>query len=81
MWLSVPPAGAAFYGNESVVGKGLAEFLAAGRRGELFITSKVWNTHHKPADSRWASVGRGWQWWLAAAGLLWQFAQFVPWVC
>jgi diketogulonate reductase-like aldo/keto reductase len=45
-------AGAAFYGNEAVVGKGLAEFIAAGRRSELFITSKVWNTHHKPADAR-----------------------------
>jgi diketogulonate reductase-like aldo/keto reductase len=45
-------AGAAFYGNEAVVGEGLAEFIAAGRRSELFITSKVWNTHHKPADAR-----------------------------
>lgn len=56
-----PPAttsisqGAAFYGNEVLVGAGLADFLAAGRRDELFITSKVWNTHHKPADAR--SVG------------------------
>jgi diketogulonate reductase-like aldo/keto reductase len=45
-------AGAAFYGNEAIVGEGLAEFIAAGRRSELFITSKVWNTHHKPADAR-----------------------------
>jgi diketogulonate reductase-like aldo/keto reductase len=44
--------GAAFYGNEAIVGEGLAEFIAAGRRSELFITSKVWNTHHKPADAR-----------------------------
>jgi hypothetical protein len=48
----VPRAGAAFYGNEALVGAGLAEFVGAGRRGELFITSKVWNTHHKPADAR-----------------------------
>jgi hypothetical protein len=47
-----PPAGAAFYGNEAVVGAGLADFVAAGRRDELFVTSKVWNTHHKPADAR-----------------------------
>lgn len=46
------PAGAAFYGNEAIVGAGLSEFIAAGKRPELFITSKVWNTHHKPADSR-----------------------------
>jgi hypothetical protein len=45
-------AGAAFYGNEAIVGEGLAEFIAAGRRSELFVTSKVWNTHHKPADAR-----------------------------
>lgn len=43
---------AAFYGNESIVGAGLADFVSSGRRSELFITSKVWNTHHKPADSR-----------------------------
>ncbi|PNW77353.1 hypothetical protein CHLRE_10g432900v5 [Chlamydomonas reinhardtii] len=41
-----------FYGNEEVVGAGLADFLAAGKRDELFITSKVWNTHHRPADVR-----------------------------
>jgi diketogulonate reductase-like aldo/keto reductase len=41
------------YGNEAVVGAGLSEFLAAGKRSELFITSKVWNTHHKPADARY----------------------------
>ncbi|WIA20539.1 hypothetical protein OEZ85_004932 [Tetradesmus obliquus] len=46
---------AAFYGNEAIVGEGLAKFVAAGRRSELFVTSKVWNTHHKPADAR-ASV-------------------------
>eukprot|EP00878_Enallax_costatus_P042491 GHUV01049870.1.p1 GENE.GHUV01049870.1~~GHUV01049870.1.p1 ORF type:complete len:360 (+),score=108.37 GHUV01049870.1:232-1311(+) len=46
---------AAFYGNEAVVGAGLADFIAAGRRSELFITTKVWNTHHKPDAAR-ASV-------------------------
>jgi alcohol dehydrogenase (NADP+) len=35
-----------------VVGKGLAGFVAEGRRGELFVTSKVWNTHHRPAAVR-----------------------------
>lgn len=48
--------GAAFYGNEAVVGEGLAGFLASGKRSELFITSKVWNTHHKPADSRYVCM-------------------------
>jgi diketogulonate reductase-like aldo/keto reductase len=45
-------AGAAYYGNEAVIGSGLADFIAAGRRSELFIISKVWNTHHKPEDAR-----------------------------
>lgn len=73
-------AGAAFYGNESIVGAGLSEFIAAGKRPELFITSKVWNTHHKPADSRYGvsmveccwhtcsqpqqTAGRDW-WWVS----------------
>ena len=34
------------------MGEGLLEFVAAGRRAELFITSKVWNTDHRPADVR-----------------------------
>lgn len=38
-----------FYGNEAVVGEGLKEFVASGRRSELFVTTKVWNTHHRPA--------------------------------
>ncbi|GFR45609.1 hypothetical protein Agub_g7006 [Astrephomene gubernaculifera] len=41
-----------FYGNEQVVGDGLADFIAAGRREELFVVSKVWNTHHRPEDVR-----------------------------
>lgn len=51
------------YGNEAVVGAGLAEFLAAGKRSELFITSKVWNTHHKPADARYVSTDPSWFCW------------------
>eukprot|EP00879_Flechtneria_rotunda_P030345 GHRR01032968.1.p1 GENE.GHRR01032968.1~~GHRR01032968.1.p1 ORF type:complete len:299 (+),score=105.12 GHRR01032968.1:711-1607(+) len=43
---------AAMYGNEAIVGQGLADFIATGRRSELFITTKVWNTHHKPEDAR-----------------------------
>lgn len=46
------PAGAAIYENEAVIGEGLRDFIAAGRRSELFLTSKVWNTHHRPADAR-----------------------------
>ncbi|GIL46420.1 hypothetical protein Vafri_3418 [Volvox africanus] len=41
-----------FYGNEDVVGQGLADFIAAGGRDELFIVSKVWNTHHRPEAVR-----------------------------
>jgi alcohol dehydrogenase (NADP+) len=46
---------ASFYANQSVVGEGLREFIAAGRRGELFLTSKVWQTEHRPEAAR-ASV-------------------------
>ncbi|KAI0207028.1 aldehyde reductase 1 [Astrocystis sublimbata] len=39
---------ASCYGNESEVGQGI---LASGvPRSEIFITSKLWNTHHRPAD-------------------------------
>ncbi|KXZ51511.1 hypothetical protein GPECTOR_12g474 [Gonium pectorale] len=41
-----------FYGNEEVVGDGLADFIASGRRDELFVVSKVWNTHHRPEAVR-----------------------------
>ncbi|EYT54544.1 oxidoreductase [Leucobacter sp. UCD-THU] len=37
--------GAAFYGNEPGVGRGIRNALEAGlNRDELFVTSKVWNT-------------------------------------
>jgi len=39
---------AAVYGNEAEVGAGIA---AAGvDRGEVFVTSKIWNTKHHPDD-------------------------------
>lgn len=41
---------ALFYGNEKVIGEGIREFVAAGRRSELFLTGKVWNDCHQPAD-------------------------------
>ena len=44
---------AEFYGNEAIVGQGLAGFVAAGKRDELFVVSKVWNTHHRPANVRY----------------------------
>ncbi|GAX80958.1 hypothetical protein CEUSTIGMA_g8393.t1 [Chlamydomonas eustigma] len=43
---------AQFYGNEEVVGQGIADFVAEGKRQELFVVSKVWNTHHRPSDVR-----------------------------
>lgn len=43
---------AEFYGNEAVVGEGLAGFVAAGKRDDLFVVSKLWNTHHRPEDVR-----------------------------
>jgi len=38
------------YGNEDEVGKGIADAIASGqcRREELWITSKLWNTCHRP---------------------------------
>lgn len=45
------------YGNESEVGQGLHESLAAGlcRRDELWVTSKLWNTFHRPEHVRIAA--------------------------
>mmetsp|Transcript_13752 Transcript_13752/g.29583 ORF Transcript_13752/g.29583 Transcript_13752/m.29583 type:complete len:409 (-) Transcript_13752:535-1761(-) len=40
------------YGNEALVGEGLREFVGSGRREELFITSKLWNNHHRPEHVR-----------------------------
>lgn len=42
------------YGNEAVVGEGLSSF--SGPRSELFITSKVWNSHHRPSDVKKACL-------------------------
>ncbi|XP_065334975.1 aldo-keto reductase family 1 member B1-like [Cloeon dipterum] len=38
------------YGNEQEVGAGIAEKIKQGtcNRGELFVTSKLWNTFHRP---------------------------------
>ena len=40
--------GAAVYGNEKEVGTGIKASGVA--REEIFVTSKLWNTHHAPAD-------------------------------
>src|ERR1700683_4781699 len=39
------------YGNEREVGKALKQGLAAAgiARGDIFVTTKVWNTNHRPA--------------------------------
>lgn len=45
---------AAIYGNEAEIGAALAECIDARivTRAELFITSKLWNDRHAPADVR-----------------------------
>ncbi len=45
---------ASAYGNEKIVGEALAPAIAEGKRGGLFIVSKVWNDAHRPSDVRWA---------------------------
>lgn len=43
---------AAIYGNEAEIGRALADSIAAGvvRREEVWLTSKLWNDAHAPAD-------------------------------
>lgn len=43
---------ATVYDNQELVGEGLKQFIARGRRNELFITSKVWNDDHHPSHVR-----------------------------
>lgn len=39
------------YGNEPEVGQALADAIAEGvRREDLWVTSKLWNSFHRPAD-------------------------------
>ena len=42
------------YGNEPQVGEGIRRALAAGscKREELWVTSKLWNTYHRPEHVR-----------------------------
>lgn len=47
---------ASMYKNQALVGEGLREFLDSGRRGELFITSKIWNDEHRPDALRRAPM-------------------------
>ena len=45
--------GAAIYGNEADVGKGLAKGFDSGiKRDDVFVTSKLWNDSHKPEHVR-----------------------------
>lgn len=39
---------ASFYGNETTIGEGLADFIKEKGREQLFVTSKVWNDAHRP---------------------------------
>ena len=45
---------AADYGNESLVGKGIASAIEAGlcTRSDLWVTGKLWNTYHDPKHVR-----------------------------
>ena len=45
---------AADYGNEKSVGAGIRQVLDAGlcRREDLWVTSKLWNTYHRPEHVR-----------------------------
>lgn len=52
---------------QALVGEGLAEFIKSGSREELFITSKVWQTEHRPADARWVGAVCVW-----GGGLDWE---------
>ena len=51
---------AADYGNESEVGEGLQAALSQGfvSRDELWVTSKLWNTYHRPEHVRAACERR-----------------------
>lgn len=44
------------YGNEAAVGQGLQQVLRDGRctRDDLWVTSKLWNTYHRPRHVRGA---------------------------
>ncbi|KAH0786846.1 oxidoreductase, aldo/keto reductase family protein [Histomonas meleagridis] len=43
---------AAYYKNEKAVGDGLKDLFARGviKREEIWVTTKIWNDHHKPED-------------------------------
>lgn len=46
-----------YYLNEDEVGAGMREFLSANpnvQRSDIFITTKVWNHLHDPADVEWS---------------------------
>ena len=45
---------AADYGNESLVGQGIASAIKAGlcTRDDLWVTGKLWNTYHEPQHVR-----------------------------
>jgi hypothetical protein len=53
---------------QELVGAGLCDFIAAGKREELFLVGKIWQTEHRPADARSAGVDGGNRAWPCRCG-------------
>ena len=67
---------AAIYGNEAEVGAALERSFADGvvRRDDLWITSKLWNDHHRPED-----VAQGLERTLSELGLAYLDLYLIHW--
>ncbi len=47
---------ASLYGNEALVGAAIAPWMAEHGRDSLFLTTKIWNTAHRPELARRAGA-------------------------
>ena len=45
---------APLYGNEALVGEAIAPWISEHGRDSLFLTTKIWNTAHRPELARCA---------------------------